>query len=245
MQKKAVNLLWTSGWDSTYRLIDLISKGKIVQPYYIHFKMRKSSPMELKTMENIVAYIRTKDNSLKNNILPIKIIDAESIAKVKEIEDSYNRLLEIDYLGNQYIYISSFARNNGINDLELSIHIDDRAYKFIEDYVVLKEGNGESVYEIPESTQGDAAVIFKGLRFPLLHISKVEMEKKAREKGFSDVLEMTWFCHTPTKNGEPCGTCAPCIYTIEEGLGRRVPFKSRIKAKPAKVLRSLKRSLIK
>jgi len=40
-------------------------------------------------------------------------------------------------------------------------------------------------------------------------------------------MEMTWFCHRPVR-GKPCGLCAPCVYTIEEGLARRVPWSRRV-----------------
>jgi hypothetical protein len=40
-------------------------------------------------------------------------------------------------------------------------------------------------------------------------------------------MDMTWFCHTPVR-GRPCGICAPCVYTIEEGLARRVPVSRRV-----------------
>jgi hypothetical protein len=39
-------------------------------------------------------------------------------------------------------------------------------------------------------------------------------------------MELTWFCHRPIR-GEPCGVCNPCIYTIQEGLGVRVPASGR------------------
>lgn len=49
------------------------------------------------------------------------------------------------------------------------------------------------------------------------------MLKIAEKHGFDDIMEETWFCHTPTKDGKPCGMCNPCKYTREEGLGRRGP----------------------
>ena len=45
---------------------------------------------------------------------------------------------------------------------------------------------------------------------------------------FEDVMKLTWFCHRP-RRGQPCGTCNPCIYTIEEGLGERVPMSGRLR----------------
>jgi NAD(P)-dependent dehydrogenase (short-subunit alcohol dehydrogenase family) len=41
------------------------------------------------------------------------------------------------------------------------------------------------------------------------------------------LMDMTWFCHRPV-NGKPCGACAPCVYTIEEGLAWRVPRSRRM-----------------
>jgi hypothetical protein len=55
------------------------------------------------------------------------------------------------------------------------------------------------------------------------------MHEIARQHGFADVMALTWFCHSP-RNDKPCGVCNPCEYTIEEGLGWRVPWSSKIRA---------------
>jgi hypothetical protein len=34
---------------------------------------------------------------------------------------------------------------------------------------------------------------------------------------------------SPFTQGQACGTCNPCIYTIEEKLGERVPLAGRIR----------------
>ena len=54
-------------------------------------------------------------------------------------------------------------------------------------------------------------------------MTKVQMGEEASRRGFADVMEMTWFCRRPTRRGEPCGICGPCLETRDEGLGRRVP----------------------
>jgi len=49
-----VNLLWTGGWDSTFRLLYLVFVEKRrVQPYYIVDTERRSTLNELKTMHLI------------------------------------------------------------------------------------------------------------------------------------------------------------------------------------------------
>ena len=45
------------------------------------------------------------------------------------------------------------------------------------------------------------------------------MRTQARQAGFDEIMSLTWFCHRP-RHGQPCGTCNPCIYTIEEGTRR-------------------------
>jgi hypothetical protein len=49
----------------------------------------------------------------------------------------------------------------------------------------------------------------------------------ADEQGWKDLMGMTWFCHKPRKDMTPCGVCNPCLYTIEEGLGWRIPRSRR------------------
>ncbi|WP_179228915.1 hypothetical protein [Parenemella sanctibonifatiensis] len=52
------HLLWTSGWDSTFRLFDLaIRQGEPVQPSYAQFPDRLSTRAELKTQKKIRAAV--------------------------------------------------------------------------------------------------------------------------------------------------------------------------------------------
>lgn len=44
MDKKSVNLFWTGGWHSTFRLIQLVLlHQKVVQPYYLIDHYKKST----------------------------------------------------------------------------------------------------------------------------------------------------------------------------------------------------------
>lgn len=70
--------------------------------------------------------------------------------------------------------------------------------------------------------------LFRCFRLPLFDTTKREMRTQARQSGFDEIMSLTWFCHRP-RRGQPCGTCNPCIYTIEERLGERVPLAGRIR----------------
>lgn len=220
---EAVNLLWTSGWDSTYRLMDLLMQGRTVQPHYICYRKRKSTSMELRRMDEIREYLGSKDQAIANAILPTIIIEEELISEVPEIRESFRKIAQNHYLGNQYVLLASYARRSGIRNLELSIHADDKARQVIEDDIEFISDHEGGYYNIKPDSKTPAAIMFKDFVFPILKLSKLEMQESAQKRGFFDVMEMTWFCHRPTPDGQPCGTCNPCIYTRREGLGRRVP----------------------
>ena len=52
--KKTVNLLWTSGWDSTYRLVELSRMDVRVQPIYVTGMGRPSEQRELQAQKEIL-----------------------------------------------------------------------------------------------------------------------------------------------------------------------------------------------
>merc|ERR1712190_201565 len=56
--------------------------------------------------------------------------------------------------------------------------------------------------------------IFRWLRFPLVQYSKEDMLEEAKRRGFEPLLEMTWSCWYPKKDGEPCLKCAMCRHRI-------------------------------
>lgn len=70
---ETVHLLWTGGWDSTYRLLYLLWEGKQVQPHYIIDTHRPSSGHELRAMEAIRASINKDIERLPGTLLPTVI----------------------------------------------------------------------------------------------------------------------------------------------------------------------------
>ncbi len=62
-----INLFWTGGWDSTFRLLQLIIiYQKKVQPYYIIDNNRKSVQNELLRLKNIKRFLFEKFQKIKN-----------------------------------------------------------------------------------------------------------------------------------------------------------------------------------
>ena len=217
---KKINILWTGGWDSTYRILCLMNKEVSIQPYYLKDN-RKSEDYELKAIEKITKEIR--NHSLKKcTLLDLITLDVSEIAEDKEITNAYKNILKNDYFGSQYDWLARFA--NTIKNIELAIHQDDKAFLIIKKYgntkVIYDEIYGK--YEILDKSKSsdDLIKVFGNYCFPVLDSSKMEMKRWAESTQLIDIMNMTWFCYHP-KNEKPCGTCNPCIYTIEEGLEYR------------------------
>jgi len=73
------------------------------------------------------------------------------------------------------------------------------------------------------------APAFKSFAFPVIDISKTDMDDIAREKGWEEIMYLTNFCRRPPKV-KPCGVCGPCADAVIRGMGFRLPFWSRMKA---------------
>ena len=235
---KPVDLLWTSGWDSTYRLLDLVIRQRLeVQPWYVTDRERPSSAMELAAQDDIRAALANRDPEAAALILPAKVVDRHDLAEDAEVAEAFQRLKQRSYIGYQYDFLAKLARSRGLNELELSVHQDDRLVKHLEGHVEQVDGNCQVTADAPPELEH-----MRYFRFPLLTMTKVEMQRQAEQGGFLDLMQMTWFCHYP-KGGQPCGSCNPCRTTVAEGLGARVPWKRRLRAALITPMRPLLRMI--
>jgi hypothetical protein len=155
-------------------------------------------------------------------LAPPLLVNSSDVPEHHAITASYRRLRAINSLGGQYDFIARYAVT--IGGLELCVHQQDKAHKFIAGRAKLIDlGDGDPYWAIPDTEDEDAARVFSRFRFPILEMTKVGMEERARREGFLDILNQTWFCTRPMLDGRPCGLCAPCGFAFEEGLARRLP----------------------
>lgn len=217
--RKTIKILWTGGWDSSFRVISLAGKEVTIQPYYVSDN-RVSEKKELDAIAEITNEL-LKSGDTKSIIAPLQIVSSHEIQKDEEISASYHALLKKKFMGSQYDWLARLAKNN--EGLELSIHRDDMAFEIIKTFGKVSLINDEAgdyyVVDRNESPK-DIVNVFGKFRFPLLELSKIDMKKLAESKGFADLMNKTWFCHHPIDD-KPCGFCHPCKYTIEEGMSFR------------------------
>ena len=69
--------------------------------------------------------------------------------------------------------------------------------------------------------------LFSNVIFPIVGYTKKDILKLSKQKGWYDIMKLTWFCHAP-KFGVPCGRCNPCKDAMNEGMNFRMPLISKI-----------------
>jgi hypothetical protein len=230
-QNHVTNLLWTSGWDSTYRLLDLlVVQRQPVQPYYVIDRARKSHAMELRTMEKIREMVFQKFPYTQDLLLPLVVQELNELEPNELITGRYQRLTARGRLGSQYEWLARFAEQAGLSDLEMSI--ETRSPGFFSTYVspyIREVPAGSSVnYCLADNPLDVDLSLFKYFLFPLRHLNKLDLKRLARKYGFLDIMNETWFCHSP-KGMQPCGTCRPCYVALEEGMRGRMPLMSQLR----------------
>jgi 7-cyano-7-deazaguanine synthase in queuosine biosynthesis len=195
------DLFWTGGWDSTFRLLQLLfEEERSVQPHYI-MRSEESTGTEIDAMANIRRYINRNYPEHRSLLKPIIITDVAGIKSQNAITKLHLKLSKEKKINKQYEILSRYCIQKDIREAELSIV--------------------EIEKEILDSE------LFESFLFPLLKMSKKDMLLKAKRNGWMDMMEMTSFCRRP-KKGKPCGVCGPCTDAIETGLGFRLPLRSRI-----------------
>ena len=214
---KYVELLWTAGLDSTFRLVELSRKSGVeIQPYYIKGD-RKSTQTEIEHMYKILDVLHAKKDTVATINNPI-IIEKSSLTMDPEILNAHTEFSKHTWIGSQYRYLGSFARAH--KGLELSIEKTDadECLHMVTKKVTTDIGD---TFVIDESVDKDLYTIFQNFTLPVIDKTKDDEYALLHEWGYDDVTALTWFCHNPIK-GKPCGYCHPCCDCMEMGFDFRL-----------------------
>lgn len=220
-----VDLLWTGGWDSTFRLLQLVgTEGRYVRPHYVFNDERPGASEEVRAMRRVLDALAGSHAEASARVLSTRVAFRHDIEVPSRMVEARRGLIDEAFLGSQYLWLSAYAEASGIASLEMSVHLDDKAEQHLRPHVVADGHRYRLSPEAPEALH----VLYGRFVFPLLDVSKPAMRRTARVEGFEEIMGLTWFCHEPVR-GEPCGRCAPCQYTIDEGLGDRLPRSAHLR----------------
>ena len=234
---KKVNILWTGGLDSTYRVCQLSLMHVEIQPYYIYMQDRKSYKYELNAIELIKEEIISRKTT-NCKLLPLIVVNAKDIENDDQVTNSYNVLHSKFKLGKQYDFLARFAKQKNIY-LELGLQFDyhSKAHNCINNFgslskvsVNLLEDEKYEYYKIDtDNSNHDLQNVFGNFWFgiPLYDMSKLQIVREYEKIGYDNVIKLTWFCAHPLF-GKPCGLCNPCEAVVEAGMDFRLPYHSKV-----------------
>ena len=232
---KVINILWSGGWDSTFRLLELSQiEGLSIRPIYVRDHGRPGMAHELIAMRDILPQVR---DIARARVLDVDLYDRGAICRNFPnvgVSAAYGRLAEEFGLGYQYETFALLCEGLGIRaECAVEDSTRSKAKRAIDAQCLLvpcDEGpcGRERFRVVSKGADSDAATVLGRLDFGMLDVSKVEAKRVAQESGWMPVMRRTWFCHAPV-NGKPCGTCNPCKDAMVEGMRWRMPLSSRLR----------------
>ena len=231
-KEKVIRLMWTGGWDSSFRFLQLVLlENRKVQPYYVMDPERYSLGYELRAMQNIKKRLVEDRPELNEKILPTVFIEKASITIHEEISKARDELKKHAPFGDQYVWISSYALATGLKDLEMGAErISSERASYVDDRSVKIQEDGMWFYKIDDKHAGTPLhQLFRFYRFPIRELSKIDMLEISKREGFYHLMELTWFCHHPRRNGKPCGFCSPCTQAYKYGMKFRLSRAARFR----------------
>lgn len=204
-------IFWTGGYDSTFRLCDLlIVQHKTVQPVYVAYNLdsshlgdfwvRKNRLQEYEAMEKVRAYIIEKFPQTEKLFLPTWYITEDIVNPTFDAKFTGLNLFPRKRTVHQYMHLAKIAHTYKIYiDVGvLGLHTRSKFARFLNKNVSLRGQLG-----VPKSNP------LHYLRFPLLRSSKRNLCSYSKQYMFSEILQMSWSCWFP-RNNTVCGKCPMC-----------------------------------
>lgn len=217
-----IRLLWTSGSDSTYRLLDLVlNQARAVEPHYL-IDRKRSTDIEIRRMGKIKEAIASHSREASGLICPTRFVDLGDLPDDGSRARQYEAICRERTLGRQYEYLARMADLLDVDGLEISVNGRARL-DFLAPHLVR---DVEGRYVLSQQVVAPEIKLFDRFVFPIFGLPKPEMMRIAEAAGWQHIMELTWFCLRPTRRREPCGICATCTQAVEEGMGFRLPARA-------------------
>ena len=210
-------IFWTGGFDSTFRLLQLLlEENKIVQPIYIKSNIdneegtstrRFNQKQELTSIYEITKHILITYPNAK--LLPITIVDTINISDVvKKNMMILHKQKKVRRATCQYGALAEYSLSI---DKPVEISVENEPNSKMKKTVdsIIKNIDGKLVIDPNVFVKNPELKIFKNFVFPIINLSKKDMIVISKNKKYIPILKMTWSCWYP-KNGKPCNRCIMC-----------------------------------
>ena len=217
--RRMINIFWTGGLDSTFRVVELSRCYCTIQPYYIVIGKKKSLSREMKAIKKISKILR-KDRRTKATLLDPIVVNEQDIPRDSITFDSWYRLMR--GMSWQYYILAKFVNQRRLEmEMGLQFSPNGSVAKCIDESLLVPHPNPNYDVLILDKTRAeqDAINVYGSFCFPksLYHKTKKEEIDILRKDGYGKVVNHVWFCFKPIL-GFPCGHCAPCVSSEIEGI---------------------------
>lgn len=237
---KHVDLLWTGGWDSTFRLCQLSRKeGVEVQPIYFdgeYKRDRTNWKKEMQAQDTILPMIRQKE-ATKAVILPPIRLEDKDLPKNPAFDKAFEECIKYPH-SPEDIVVPGQIRFLGklpkvYPGLEYCLEgptVKQRKKGMDSGYTVafLRKHGFRFKFHADGYTDVDLSradpnlkLLWSGFTFPVLGLSKLEMLTFIKRWGYQDIFVHTWSCDQG--GAEPCGICHNCCIKWDSGLQATFP----------------------
>lgn len=220
-----LDVLWTSGWDSTFIVLEaVLLQSRAVRPHYVVDPDRPSTRREIDTMRAIHGALADRDPAAAGRLAPVRLIAKADIPADPRVDAWAARLAARTHVAPQYAWLSRYARTCAA---PLALGIIRRSGGLRDVIGPELEDGPDGGRRLRPEVSDEAFELFRPFVFPTIELSKVEMHERARATGLLPLLAMSWFCHEPRRNGDPCGFCPPCHDARHQDMGWRLTSGAR------------------
>ena len=92
-ERQLIHLFWTGGFDSTYRLLEIVLEKKLpVQPHYLIDSARLSTRIEINTIRKIKQILFEKYPFTQQLILPTLFMETADLQPNREIKQAFQEI---------------------------------------------------------------------------------------------------------------------------------------------------------
>jgi 7-cyano-7-deazaguanine synthase in queuosine biosynthesis len=227
------NVLFTGGWDSTFRLCQLSFRDVEVQPVYFdgqRYYDRTNWKKEMQAQDDVLALLRQKEATKAVFHDPIRLTDKD-LPKDDAFDRAFEKWSPCDLIPGQLRFLGKVAKL--YPDLEYCIEGPTlkrrrQGFKKGKTHAFLEEQGFKFKFHPDGSTDVDSSkadpdlqLLWGGLTFPILGITEQDMVPYIHRWGYEDVFAKTWTCDFG--GDEPCGVCHNCETKWASGLKNFFP----------------------
>jgi len=212
-----IYLFWTGGYDSTFRLCQLvIDQKKPVLPIYITDDdldnptgsyRRKNRKYEIEAMDKIKESIIKAFPYTKPLINPTIYINKVIIND--EIKTAMLNLYNSKKNHRPMSQYGGLAQVTVDMNKKIEIAVENDSHSTMRKMVIKDLVQTGEYYVIKDEPSDPNLKIFKNFLYPTINITKEEMLDIAKKNNYANILGLTWSCWFPVE-GKPCGKCPMC-----------------------------------